>query len=262
MRSSLFFISLFFFCCDIPNFDVDNPFDPQNPSYVAPTVTIDSGPQENDVIDSDNVAFTWTGNKETMTYRYFLDGNLKQDWDDQGSALLQYLDEGEHRFGLQGKYPTDDVSDTVIVNFVVDAVTGPSLMFKPRKQDATIGSELTFQIIAEEVVDLAAAEFSIDYDPLFITIESIQQGELFQIGNQSIFHVKHDETVGYITILTALLDAKSPSVEGSGVLAEIRLTINSLGTSSLSFSGINKFRGSNNSAITIQEKIGGLVIAK
>ena len=44
-----FIISIFFVCsCDIPTFETDNPFDPQNPVYVAPSVTINSGPSEND----------------------------------------------------------------------------------------------------------------------------------------------------------------------------------------------------------------------
>ena len=171
MRKFLFFASIFLYTCDIPTFEVDNPYDPQNPSYVAPSVTINSGPIENEIITTDNVALTWIGNNETMTFRYFLDGNLKQDWDDISSFLIQYLDEGAHKFGVQGRYPTEDVSDTVFVNFTVNAVLGPSLLFYPRKHEAFFGETVTFQILAEEVVGLSGAEFRVDYDPSMFQIE-------------------------------------------------------------------------------------------
>ena len=262
MRKFLFFASIFLYTCDIPTFEVDNPYDPQNPSYVAPSVTINSGPIENEIITTDNVAFTWIGNNETMTFRYFLDGNLKQDWDDISSVLIQYLDEGAHKFGVQGRYPTEDVSDTVFVNFTVNAVLGPSLLFYPRKHDAVIGEEVTFQIFAEEVIDLSAAEFTINYNTTLINIESITQGDLFKTANQSIFYVDQDPLQDSFTVLTAILDGISPSVSGTGVLAEIVVKINSQGTSNITFSGANKFRGPNNTAIEIREKIGGIVIAK
>jgi len=262
MRKILFFVCALFISCDIPTFEIDNPFDPQNPSYVPPTVTIDSGPDDNETITTDNVVFTWLGNNETMTFRYFLDGTLKQDWDDMRSVIIKYLDEGEHRFGVQGKYPTDDVSDTVYVNFNVNAVLGPSLLFYPRKHDAVIGEEVTFQIFAEEVVDLSGAEFTINYNTTLINIESITQGDLFKTANQSIFYVDQDPLQDSFTVLTAILDGISPSVSGTGVLAEIVVKINSQGTSTISFSGANKFRGPNNTAIEIREKIGGIVIAK
>jgi len=262
VRKLLILLNIFLVSCDLPTFDIDNPYDPQNIDYVDPSVTILSGPVEDEIATNDQVVFNWVGNNETMTFRYFFDGSLIQEWDDITSAKIEYLDEGEHRFGVQGKYPTDDVSDTVYVNFNVNAVPGPSLLFYPRKIDVTIGQEASFKILAEEVIGLAAAEFSLSYDPLFLNIKSITQGELFQAANQSIFHVDHDPSLGTISILTAILDGKSPSVEGTGVLAEIILEVNNQGSSNISFIGVNKFRGANNTAIDISEKIGGLIIAK
>ena len=160
MRKIFLFAAVLLYSCDLPTFDVDNPFDPQNPSYVAPSVTINSGPNENELITAPSAAFSWVGNTEGMTFRYFVDADLKQDWDDINSVLIEYLDEGAHQFGVQGKYPTGDASDTVIVNFNVNAVTGPSLLFLPRKQISPAGGKLQFDILAEEVDGLAAASFN------------------------------------------------------------------------------------------------------
>lgn len=262
MRKLLILLNIFLVSCDLPTFDIDNPYDPQNIDYVDPSVTILSGPVEDEIATNDQVVFNWVGNNEAMTFRYFFDGSLIQEWDDITSAKIEYLDEGEHRFGVQGKYPTDDVSDTVYVNFNVNAVLGPSLLFYPRKHDAVIGEEVTFQIFAEEVVDLSGSEFTINYNTTLINIESITQGDLFKTANQSIFYVDQDPLQGSFSVLTAILDGVSPSVSGTGVLAEIVVKITSQGTASLSFEGANKFRGPNNTAIEIREKIGGIVIAK
>ena len=102
-----------------------------------------------------------------------------------------------------------------------------------------IGEEVTFQIFAEEVIDLSGAEFTINYNTTLINIESITQGDLFKTANQSIFYVDQDPLQDSFTVLTAILDGISPSVSGTGVLAEIVVKINSQGTSNISFSGAN-----------------------
>ena len=81
MRRILLFSSVLFISCDIPTFEVDNPYDPQNPTYVSPSVTIKSGPSNGETITTETVAFSWVGNIEGMSFRYFLDGVLKQEWD-------------------------------------------------------------------------------------------------------------------------------------------------------------------------------------
>ncbi len=255
-------IFFLFSCEDISTFDVDNPFDPQNPTYVAPSVTIKSGPSENEIITVPNTAFSWVGNTEGMSFRYFLNGKLKQDWIDTTSVLLDYLDEGTYQFGLQSKYPTGDASDTIYVNFNVNAVLGPSLLFNPRKHVAVLGETVTFQILAEEVIGLSGAEFKVDYDPSMFQIESVTQGTLFQSGTQSIFHVDHNTTQGSFFILMAILDTETPSVDGTGVLAEVVVKLLNQGTANLSFGSTNKFRDPDNTEITIREKIGGIVIAQ
>ena len=87
--------------------------------------------------------------------------------------------------------------------------------FYPRKHVAFFGETVTFQILAEEVIDLSGAEFKIDYDPSMFQIESVTQGALFQSGTQSIFHVDYNNVQGSFSVLTAILDATTPSVDGN-----------------------------------------------
>ena len=150
----------------------------------------------------------------------------------------------------------------ISVNFNVNAVLGPSLLFYPRKHVAFFGETVTFQIMAEEVVSLSGAEFLVNYDPTMVQIESVTQGEFFQSGTQSIFHVDHNTTQGSFFILMAILDTETPSVDGTGVLAEVVVKLLNQGTNNLSFGSTNKFRDPDNTEITISEAIGGIVIAQ
>ena len=95
------------------------------------------------------------------------------------SIILDYLDEGTHRFQLQGEYPTGDISDIIEINFNVDAVLGPALIFFPRRHFTTQGNTVTFQVIAEEVYDLTGMEMIIQYNPEHIGVEAVRQGSIF-----------------------------------------------------------------------------------
>ena len=259
MRNFFIFASLLLYSCDLPTFDVDNPFDPQNPSYVAPSVTINSGPNENETITAPSAAFSWVGNTEGMTFRYFFDGSLKQEWDDFNSVVIEHLDEGGHQFGVQGKYPTGDASDTVIVNFNVNAVTGPSLLFLPRKQISPAGGKLQFDILAEEVDGLAATSFNLAYNASLVQIDSIVVGDYIGENAESIFYKEINNTSGTASVITALLGSNSPTFSGTAVIAKVYTTVKAVGLSQIEFDGTETFRNVDNGIININSAIGGII---
>jgi hypothetical protein len=260
MRHILFLGIFFLFSCeDISTFDVDNPFDPQNPTYVAPSVTIKSGPSENEIINVPNTAFSWAGNTEGMSYRYFLDGKLKQDWIDTTSVLIDYLDEGAHQFGLQAKYPTGDATDTLYVNFSVEAVSGPSLLFFPRKNISPSGTPFAFQILGEEVEDLAAASFKLNFNATLLQIDSIIVGDYIGNNAESIFYKDFDNLAGTATVITALLGSNSPTFSGTASIAKIYGKVKSNGLSQIQFDGSETFRNINNEIISIKAAVGGVI---
>lgn len=245
--------------CEIPEFEEDNPFDPNNPDYVAPSVTINSGPSENETITAPSTAFSWVGNTEGMTFRYFFDGSLKQEWNDVNSVVFENLDEGIHQFGVQGKYPTGDVSDTVFVNFNVDAVAGPSLLFYPRKQISPAGGKLQFEILAEEVDGLAAASFKLAYNASLVQIDSIVIGDYIGGNTESIFYKVIDNSSGKVSVITALLGDGSPTFSGTSSIARIYLTVKANGLSQIEFDGTETFRNVDNEVININSAIGGII---
>ena len=263
-RKSIIFVSAFiWFACEPgEEFLPANPLDPDNPNYIPPQVTFTSVPSEGSTVSTSTLTFEWEGNEAGMAYRYAFD-SLWSTWENEKKSItIDDIDEGLHSIAAQSSYSTGDTSNVISVNFNVNAVLGPSLLFYPRKHVAFFGETVTFQILAEEVIDLSGAEFIVDYDPSMFQIESVTQGALFQSGTQSIFHVDHNTTQGSFSVLTAILDATTPSVDGTGVLAEVVVKLLNQGTNNLSFGSTNKLRDPDNIEIAIREAIGGIVIAQ
>jgi hypothetical protein len=257
---NLSFLSVIFFSCEPgEEFIPENPFDPQNSTYTPPSVTIVSGPQNNGLITSSTVSFGWSGNLEGMLYRYFLDGKVLREWDTQTSAVIEYLDEGYHEFGLQGKYPTGDMTDTLGVIFNVDAVKGPSLLFSPRKKISIPGDTISFDILAEEVSGLAGTSFTLTFDNNLIKVDSIIAGQYMESNSESIFYVDTDNASGRIELVTALIGSSEPAFSGTASLAKIYVSILANGTNEIKFDGSETFRTLNNEKIDIITAIGAII---
>ena len=263
-RKSIIFVSaiIWFACEPGEEFLPANPLDPENENYISPQITFTSSPNEGATLSASTIMFVWDGNEPGMSYRYAFDGNWSSWENEKKSITIDDIDEGLHSIAAQSSYSTGDTSNVISVNFNVNAVSGPSLLFYPRKHVAFFGETVTFQILAEEVIGLSGAEFKVDYDPSMFQIESVTQGALFQSGTQSIFHVDHNTTQGSFSVLTAILDAETSSVDGTGVLAEVVVKLLNQGTNNLSFGITNKLRDPDNIEIAIREEIGGIVIAQ
>ena len=255
----LFLGLIVFWSCEEIVVDQENPLDPGNPDYDSPIVNIISGPGEGEEIDEPQVTFVWEGNELVDFYRYRFNANDWTDWSVETSKTFVYLDEGNHSFSVQSQYSTGDTSQVTSVLFVVDAVTGPALMFYPRRHQAAVGESVMFQILAEEVANLTAAEFSINYDPAHVEITSVTQGAIFAVSEESIFFTEYDNSTGTLSVLTANLGGDEPAVSGTGVLIEIQMNVISTISSELTFSGSEMFRDPENNNINILESVDGLV---
>ena len=255
----LFLGLIVFWSCEEIMVDQENPLDPGNPDYDSPIVNIISGPSVGEVINEPQVTFEWDGNELAYSYRYRFDANDWSDWLEETSKTFDYLDEGNHSFSVQSQYSTGDTSQVTSVLFVVDAVTGPALMFYPRRHQAAVGESVMFQILAEEVANLTAAEFSINYDPAHVEITTVTQGAIFAVSEESIFFTEYDNSTGTLSVLTANLGGDEPAVSGTGVLIEIQMNVISTSSSELTFSGSEMFRDPENNNINILESVDGLV---
>ena len=253
----ILFILLFLISC-AEEFEPSNSFDPENPNYVPPIVSIVSGPNEGQIVSTESVEFTYSGN-ELMLFRTKLDTNLWSGWINSNSITLDYLDEGDHVFFLQGKYATNDTSEIVSVSFEVDAVQGPALMFLPRRHISGLGDDITFRIIAEEVYDLAGTEFILDYDPATVSIENVLTGDIFSDLGDIFFFYEDKPSEGKLIITSAVWGSGEPSYTGTAVIAEVSIQITQLGEIDIVFDGSELFRDPDNESIQINTTIPGKI---
>lgn len=263
MRIYIFYIILFllFFSCEDATAVRENPLDEGSGDYVVPLIDL-LDIAEGDTLFSEIIQINLSGNELVSEYRYKVDSFPWINWSEEDSFTLNYLDEGDHKLSVQSRYLNGDTSEVNSTSFVIDAVGGPSLMFYPRRHFAEPGDTVTFQIMAEEVEDLMLAEIYLEYEPALLEIISVSQGSFFQNGQNSLFIHEINSEDGFIQINTALLDGDSPSVSGTGDLAEIQVKLLQSGSATVSFNGSDAFIGSGNNDITINEKINGLVVTE
>lgn len=253
MRFLLFLMSFLIFSCGADEFEPNNPIDPDNPDYIPPVVSIVSGVIIDQVINSETLAINYSGNESSMLFRTKLDSNAWSGWLSSTTVTLNYLDEGEHEFFLQGKYTTGDTSEVLWVPFTVDAVQGPALIFFPRLHTTNAGQTIKFKIVAEEVYSLAGAEFQIVYDPAQVIIQNINVGSIFSGSSNPIFIYENKPSEGKLVITTATWGQDQNSFTGTATIAEIDLEVLTIGEFDISFSGSEIFRNNQNEVILINE---------
>ena len=252
----------FFYSCE-DNIPVrDNPLDDESVNYISPTIELLTELSVNDTIYAESLTLQYAGNESVSEFRFKQDDFEWTDWIADGSLLLDYLDEGNHQISAQSRYLNGDTSEVINSNYIVDAVSGPALMFYPRRHFAEEGQTVLFQILAEEVTNLMASEIHLEYDPTKIQIMSVSQGNFFQNSQNSIFIYDIDSELWLIQINTTLLDSDNPSVSGTGAFANIEVDLVQSGSSTISFSGGDTFLDPNNNHITILEKVNGLVVSE
>ena len=258
MRFNLLTLSLLLFLsCDEEL--LINPLDEESSEYVEPETTITLTDLDGSTLNTSAVTITFEGNDLVIEYSYNLDNSGYSDWSSSTSVTLAYLDEGLHTFSVKGRYASGDEDETpATVSFTVDAVQGPALIFYPRRHIISSGSTATFQIKAHEVENLMLATINIAYDNTLIEILSVNQGDMFIGSGESVFI--DEKSTNSLSIYTMLLGGDSPSVSGTGVLAEI--TVKSMGTSTLSLDGTQVFKTHEDIPISILETVNGLVVVQ
>jgi len=253
--------------CEADDFNLDNPLDPKNPEFIPPEVSITSGPSNDDVISTSYTKFNWEGNRPFMLFKYAFDGEWTE-WTDQKSVEFSFLDEGDHSFLIKSTYTTETgdtsghESELLTVEFEVDAVEGPAIMFYPRRHISSAGQTVTFQVLAEEVENLTAAEFKIEYDTRRLIIQSISQGDVFLGSGESLFHVEIDSLNGEFSILTGMLGGNTPSFSGTSNLLSVEVKIIEAVQTELNFDESEVFRDPDNNTISINETVNGRIETK
>lgn len=262
LKKLLLLFAVIYFSCEESIPIRDNPLDDESGDYVEPTILLISDISDGDTLYNENLLILWEGNELVSEFRYKLDMFDWTEWSENSEAELNYLDEGSHLVYAQSRYLSGDTSDVASISFVVDAVDGPSLMFQPRRNFASVGETVTFQIMAEEVTNLMMSEIHLEYDPIKLEVVTISQGSFFQNGQNSLFLYETNAEAGAIQINTTLLDGDVSSVSGTGALAEIKVKLLQSSPAIISFNGSDAFIDPENINIDILEKVNALVVTE
>jgi hypothetical protein len=232
---------LFILGCEQPSAPsevLNNPLDTLSSAFSQPISTITSGPSESQTITVPSVTFTWEGNVGAKEYSYNCDASGWSVWSSDTSATLDYLDEGQHSFTVRAMHRNGITieQNPPQVNFMVDAVKGPSLMFCPRRKYASIGQTFTYDIKAEEVSFMYGTKMSIQYDPSRVEVTGILAGALINSnGGSSIILPTIDSIANTITIEIATIGRTPKGVNGSGVVATLQCKALVAGTALFQF---------------------------
>ena len=116
------------------------------------------------------------------------EGNITENWsqwDSLKSVTLSYLDDGDYKFHIKSRYTTDVEETPIIIDFKVDAITGPALRVYPLYQQVQTGESCDFYIYVEDADSLAGIELNLTYSSVLLTFNSLTQGA--SLSNASIF---------------------------------------------------------------------------
>ena len=243
----------------------DNPLDPNNPSFIPPLTSLISGPSGGETLDTANVTFTWRGNREDSEFSYRLGGSEWSDWSDDTTVSYTYLDELEYEFEVKSRYPSGfEEEQPQSINFIVNAVQGPSFVIFNRHNVVEAGKSFTVNILAEEVEDLFAAQIIIDYNPLRLEVIRVvaldaETDFLRQNDADVIMFSEFDNQTGQINIDLGIWNGDPAGVSGTGAMIEMHFNALDTGSTLLRFNRDSQMRSPDNISITINEFPDGLI---
>ena len=141
---------------------------------------------DGEFITSRDVIIYWKGNSRTALYQYTLD-NITSEVTADTTVTLTDLEETDHTFILQAFDETQTIkSEPDSITFTVNAITGPGIVFSPRK----ISTEPSVTIILENVNRLMAAHIELISENksvlfgIFTENESlVENGEIISLSN-------------------------------------------------------------------------------
>ncbi len=276
MRNFYVFLAVFIFVgCNVITEPAPperrNPIDPQNPNFQPPRAEIISGPSDNSTVTTHTVTFQWRGNQadSLMLFSFKLDNQNWSEWSQNKKVTYEYLDEGKHTFYVKAKYVNNIEQQTpTVINFTVDAVKGPSLMFVPRKSVVDKGSVFEVVIFAEEFVNFAGAKIVVNYDSSLLQLYNVEvykdtRSILLKNGGTIIDFVETE--TGKVIMNIAVAGGNPNNVSGTGAIGSLRFKVKDNALSqrtNIIFTNETVIRDSDNNKVQIKELVQGIVEIK
>jgi hypothetical protein len=164
--------------CDSPGL-VDNP---------PPFIEITDGPNQNQVLNLDEVYFKWRGSSNDYQFRYVLlildEDNVDTtyadttQWDVNNEVYFSNLDEGFYIFKVWGK--SGELQQSTQRKFQVDAITGKTLMFYKKETTVALNAVGSISIWTENIDSLVAMRVVVIFDKSRLELVSAQKSRFVE----------------------------------------------------------------------------------
>jgi len=118
-------------------------------------------------------------------------------------------------------------------------ITPPALVFNPNEISANSGSNVTIQVFALEVNNVAGSHIQVSYDKNKLSLASVTLGELFNAAQDPLFFYENNPTSGVLDIYTSFL-GDDTSVSGTGTLAYLVFSATAPGITNLQITSISE----------------------
>ncbi|NQV38026.1 MAG: hypothetical protein HQ509_08495 [Candidatus Marinimicrobia bacterium] len=218
-RFCLTALMLFSLVACTQDFSPDNPLDPENPDYLAPIVSITSGPADGDTLGTTTAVFQFEGNQTAMLYRTKLNLYPWSEWKLNQSVTFEYLDEGNHQFSLQTKYTTGDTSVVLSIHFTVDALLENSIWLSPGEVKLIDNHPIQISVRLDEwSLPFVMGSVAIEINPAIMQFDSVEAGSLATNGLPFLLWQAESENEGVVHIDFSVLDNNGDAIDGSGEL--------------------------------------------
>jgi len=124
----------------------------------------------------------------------------------------------------------------------------------------SVSQSTLVEVYMEEVENVMASEFSISYNPLLVTVESVSKGELLSNYNGEsvlIYETQIDGNNATITFDIGVAVGDNAGIIGSGSVAIIEFMPVSIGDFDIDISTESTFRDNNNLEILVNQSVNG-----
>ena len=254
-----------FQCTSSPQKPIDvlvNPIDPKSPVFIKPKTIIRNAPRTGDVLTVPQTTITVEGNIDVVAFSYKLDANEWSPWNAATAIVLTDLDEGKHHWVIRSLH-RDSITieeNPPSIDFSVNAVTGPALMFSSRKKAVLIGTNFNYYIVAEEVQKLYGAKVVFSYDNSAVKINAITSGTIANTSIQ-LLELQYANKARVEMFFTG--NTPINGITGSDTIVVINCSPLKIGESAFTFVADSvQFRNSSNVSIAIKQIVNGKVVVK
>ena len=185
------------------------------------------------------ITIEWIGGPASIAnrleYRYKINEEPFSDWSTSLTSVTRLFDEGQQTLLVEARYAdrppeSPNSSSDRSVSFGVNAVSGPSVMMRPRFTQ-TVNRNQIFEVFVwmEELSNVSSSDVHISYDnsKLQLLSSNFVSGNIMdsRAGASILYPQNSASATGQLSFTTAFYGNPPPTVQGSGLYARMSFSV-------------------------------------